>query len=244
MARCGERRDIFTVKFDLGTGQYTFTLLNNLDHPDVTTEDNLLLTFGFTASDFDGDKVSGSFGIDVDDDLPTVSDGVNTEVNPTAALALDLDETVVAPDNYNAAIGETESQSGASNGNSDNHGPTSITVSSAPGNSQAIGELHTNIAGGLGSLFNVSVKIRGGRPSVKWRPHRPSGLVLAGDGTFETSLSVTAVPNTLLANLDDAARVISLVQTDSTHIEGRILGADHTAGTGDDFVAFQSPFEP
>ena len=97
--------DVFTVKFDLGTGQYTFTLLNNLDHPDVTTEDNLLLTFGFTASDFDGDKVSGSFGIDVDDDLPTVSDGVNTEVNPSVALALDLDETVVAPDNYNCHWG-------------------------------------------------------------------------------------------------------------------------------------------
>ena len=234
--------DVFTVKFDLGTGQYTFTLLNNLDHPDVTTEDNLLLTFGFTASDFDGDKVSGSFGIDVDDDLPTVSDGVNTQINPSVTLALDLDETLVVSDHYNTGAGESgESNGGPPNGSLDDHGPLTLTVSNAPlaDNSQAIGELKTNIAGGLGSLFTVSGSFGADGPGASGGRSDTLSLVLSGDGTSETNLSATAVPGTSLAGLNPAERVISLVQVDSTHIEGRILGADGAANTSDDYVVFR-----
>jgi T1SS-143 domain-containing protein len=54
---------------DQGSGSYTFTLLDNLDHRSQG-EDNLDLTFNFTASDADGDQASSSFTVVVDDDTP------------------------------------------------------------------------------------------------------------------------------------------------------------------------------
>ncbi|WP_291865952.1 DUF5801 repeats-in-toxin domain-containing protein [Bradyrhizobium sp.] len=62
--------NVFSLAFDTGTGQYTFTLLDNLDHPVSGTEDNIVLNFSFTATDFDGDTATGSFSVDVDDDMP------------------------------------------------------------------------------------------------------------------------------------------------------------------------------
>jgi T1SS-143 domain-containing protein len=66
-------RDVFTLSFDTSTGHYTFTLLDNLDHPVNSTEDNLQLNFTFVATDFDQDSVNGSFSIDVDDDMTVVA---------------------------------------------------------------------------------------------------------------------------------------------------------------------------
>ena len=66
-------RDVFTLSFDTSTGEYTFTLLDNLDHPINSTEDNLQLNFAFVATDFDQDTVNGSFSINVDDDMPVVA---------------------------------------------------------------------------------------------------------------------------------------------------------------------------
>ncbi|MFN7125672.1 MAG: DUF5801 repeats-in-toxin domain-containing protein, partial [Allorhizobium sp.] len=54
---------------DTGSGSYTFTLLDNLDHRSQG-EDNLDLNFSFTASDADGDEASSSFTVVVDDDTP------------------------------------------------------------------------------------------------------------------------------------------------------------------------------
>jgi T1SS-143 domain-containing protein len=68
-----DQREVFQVQFNTGTGQYSFTLLDNLDHPINSTEDNLLLSFGFTATDGDGDSVAGTFTVDVDDDMPTLT---------------------------------------------------------------------------------------------------------------------------------------------------------------------------
>ncbi|MDR7028491.1 T1SS-143 repeat domain-containing protein [Rhizobium rosettiformans] len=57
---------------DQGSGSYTFTLLDNLDHRSQG-EDNLDLKFGFTASDADGDEASSFFTVVVDDDTPVFS---------------------------------------------------------------------------------------------------------------------------------------------------------------------------
>lgn len=65
---------IFTVTLDdtSATGTYKFTLLQNLDHPVVNSEDDLTINFGFTAKDADGDTVDGSFKVTVDDDSPII----------------------------------------------------------------------------------------------------------------------------------------------------------------------------
>ncbi|WP_193178639.1 proprotein convertase P-domain-containing protein, partial [Oricola nitratireducens] len=64
-------RIVFTVELsDTGNGSFLFDLNDALDHPVAGTEDNLNLTFDFTATDSDGDTVSSSFSVGIDDDLP------------------------------------------------------------------------------------------------------------------------------------------------------------------------------
>jgi len=58
---------VFTVSLsDLESGSFSFTLLDNLGHPTINTEDDLNLEFNFIATDADGDTVSGSFDVIVD----------------------------------------------------------------------------------------------------------------------------------------------------------------------------------
>ena len=152
-----------------------------------------------TVTDGDNDPVSQQFNIGdqviFQDDGPTVSDTVKTEPN-TTGLSLDLDETLVVSDHYNTGAGELgESNGGPPNGSLDDHGPLTLTVSNAPlaDNSQAIGELKTNIAGGLGSLFTVSGSFGADGPGASGGRSDTLSLVLSGDGTSETNLSATAV---------------------------------------------------
>ncbi len=87
---------VFSVELsDDGTGSYTFTLRQNLDHPyqdsdfnndgspETAFEDDLTFSFDFTAQDSDGDKdTSGSFEVTVDDDMPTTT-GATGSVDET-----------------------------------------------------------------------------------------------------------------------------------------------------------------
>ncbi|MEO0384250.1 MAG: DUF5801 repeats-in-toxin domain-containing protein [Pseudomonadota bacterium] len=64
-------RDVFVVGLnDDDSGNYTFRLLDKLDHSTDDTEDNINLEFGFVATDSDGDTATGSFTVSVDDDSP------------------------------------------------------------------------------------------------------------------------------------------------------------------------------
>ena len=62
----------FATLNDDASGSYNFTLKGNLDHPTADTEDDLNLTFAFTAKDADGDTKTGTFTVIVDDDGLTV----------------------------------------------------------------------------------------------------------------------------------------------------------------------------
>ncbi|MGE3626707.1 MAG: type I secretion C-terminal target domain-containing protein, partial [Hyphomicrobiales bacterium] len=72
---------VFHVTLDeAGDGSFAYTQVLPFDHPvgddlstdgvNESTEDDLTLTFSFTATDSDGDPVSGSFSVIVDDDAP------------------------------------------------------------------------------------------------------------------------------------------------------------------------------
>jgi hypothetical protein len=90
---------VFSVELsDDGTGSYTFTLFQKLDHPfnndpnaagiETAFEDDLVFTFDFTARDSDGDTdTTGSFQVTVDDDVPvtTGATGSVDETQPDAA---------------------------------------------------------------------------------------------------------------------------------------------------------------
>ncbi len=65
---------VFTVFLtDAGAGAYTFEQHAPLDHDGIDTEDDIGLTFKFTATDADGDTDDGEFTVTVDDDAPVVT---------------------------------------------------------------------------------------------------------------------------------------------------------------------------
>jgi T1SS-143 domain-containing protein len=64
---------VFTVGLDDTSTTYRFELFKPLDHsPEAGagTEDDIVLDFGFTAIDADGDPVDGQFTVTIDDDAP------------------------------------------------------------------------------------------------------------------------------------------------------------------------------
>jgi T1SS-143 domain-containing protein len=65
-----ESTEVFTLSLNSWGGAFTFTLLEAVQHPISGKEDNLLVSFGVSAADGDGDKVSGAINININDDAP------------------------------------------------------------------------------------------------------------------------------------------------------------------------------
>ena len=72
---------------DEGNGKFRFVLKDQLDHAPGNVENDISLSFNFTATNSDGDAVKGSFVIGVDDDTPEAAAGIGT------VSAIVLDET-------------------------------------------------------------------------------------------------------------------------------------------------------
>ena len=95
---------VFTLSID-SNGHYNFVLEGTLDHPDTSDpNDALILNFGVTAKDFDGDAVDGTLKIKVLDDGPVAHDdmvsfdvslnSVDGNVMANDDLSQDQDNTV------------------------------------------------------------------------------------------------------------------------------------------------------
>lgn len=239
-------REIFSVSLsDDGSGAYRFILKGQLDHAPNGDENDITLTFNFTAKDFDGDAVSGHFAVGVDDDVPVLTVGAGDHPQ---TIALALDETV-QPDNasnpgydrYNGA--ETESAPGASNGGGDdvaagagpvyNHTPV---ISLNPAESQAIGSL-TTAAGVIGSQFGVHVSYGADGPAAGGGLSQHLGFVLSSASVATNLVATNTGAPELAGFVSDASRAISLVKVSDTVIEGRIVGDPNNAN--DDYVAFR-----
>ena len=83
----GERLVFEVTMSDEGTGSFIFTLRDNLDHAPGGFENDISLSFNYTATDADGDPATGSFLVDVDDDMPVV------DLAPAEIASITLDET-------------------------------------------------------------------------------------------------------------------------------------------------------
>ncbi|WP_167532850.1 immunoglobulin-like domain-containing protein [Bradyrhizobium cajani] len=238
--------DPATLKLDVA--QYEAIKHGTASDPD-TSEGAQLADVVFvqqTVTDLGGNTAtalsSGSLGVSFLDDGPVVTRGEGSEL-PSLGL-LNLDETIgqedgPQTDRYN--IGETESNGITPNGTLDDTGVTSVTVSTAPAQSQAIGELSTPV-GGLANLFPAALVDFGtDGPGPDGGVSNVLKLVLSSE-TVGTNLTATALAGTQLAGLDAAARSIVLVQVNDTTIEGRIFG-DGVAGNGDEYVAFRITLE-
>ena len=88
-------REIFTLEItNTVTGAYVFTLKDQLDHPDATTEDNLNLELGsiLQVTDGDGDTATATAGqlvITVNDDSPDEMTPAGIEVDNLAGATSD-----------------------------------------------------------------------------------------------------------------------------------------------------------
>ena len=83
-----DERVVFTVTLKAdGSGSYDFELLDNLDHPDANTEDNLDLEFEFIATDGDKDSVSGEFTVVVDDDALVIGETIEEYTVPSFTVS-------------------------------------------------------------------------------------------------------------------------------------------------------------
>ncbi|MDM9626773.1 VCBS domain-containing protein [Rhizobium sp. S152] len=80
-----DMHEVFVVKLDptAPNGAYSFTLIQPLDHPQdsKTGNETLGLTFNFVAKDADGDTDSGSFAVNVKDDVPTADFSGTSVIN-------------------------------------------------------------------------------------------------------------------------------------------------------------------
>jgi T1SS-143 domain-containing protein len=74
---------VFELKItDQNTGDYEFTLFENIDHADGSNPDDVVkLNFGIVIRDFDGDAYSGNILINVADDAPCIADPVAAGVD-------------------------------------------------------------------------------------------------------------------------------------------------------------------
>ncbi|WP_040676955.1 T1SS-143 repeat domain-containing protein, partial [Rhizobium mesoamericanum] len=114
---------VVTVNAD---GTYSVTLNAALAHPATGTEDNLVLNFGFDIYDGDGDHVSGTISVNVDDDSPSI----NQQALQSATVAEDDIKTSLSqgtsPNDGNA--------DGSYTGNASNSLPGPATVSGSIAN--------------------------------------------------------------------------------------------------------------
>ena len=112
---------VFTVQLsDNGSGSYEFTLLSNLDHPAGQGANEIVLAFNVVATDDDGDNVSQSFTVNVQDDVPVAGTGTPEtvkEANLADGSSPDLHDLSVTG-GLNIAWGADSNNSGTTNNRS------------------------------------------------------------------------------------------------------------------------------
>ncbi len=243
----GGRVTVFTVSLSdqgpLGVGSYTFTLLNNLDHPGPNTEDNIDLTFGFVATDSDGDTAASSFTVSVDDDTPLVILPLNSSVDEDGIIpgapALGLGNPG-GPGDSLLSLTSATSILGISWG-ADNNNPTS-------GTGYSLGDRSVTFASTLLATLN-GLQLTSGGAALKYEVS-PSGTTLtaytgatSADGqVFTVSLSdadLATYTFNLLDNLDHGVAntednidlTFDFVATDS---DGDTAAASFTVSVNDD----------
>lgn len=74
----GVTTTIFTLDIEATSGDYTFSLFDNIDHEHSDHNDELLLHFGIAAEDSDGDTSEMELIIQVFDDGPEAEDDIHT----------------------------------------------------------------------------------------------------------------------------------------------------------------------
>ncbi|KLN61529.1 hypothetical protein WH96_03890, partial [Kiloniella spongiae] len=93
----GATIDVFTVVLNANTDQATFNLLEPIDHDRGGNENDEQFVLSFNRTDFDGDVVTESIVINIDDDTPVVQSRVNAGTLDEEMLAT-VDDIMVSGD--------------------------------------------------------------------------------------------------------------------------------------------------
>ncbi|MGB7509732.1 MAG: DUF5801 repeats-in-toxin domain-containing protein, partial [Pelodictyon phaeoclathratiforme] len=158
-------RTVFSLVLDPSTGDYTFTLSAQLDHPLANGDDNEILPLDLTsilqATDKDGDKSasSGIFIINVEDDVPvgtgTVVGNVDEDELPDGITDGDP-ETTVATGSLGAFFLIGADQPGIYGLSGNTGGLPSLTSAGVPVSYSVSGTTLTATAGG-NTVFTLSI---------------------------------------------------------------------------------------
>ncbi|QRM57315.1 VCBS domain-containing protein [Sinorhizobium sp. BG8] len=139
---------------DADNGSYSFTLVQPLDHATGSEENSLSLTFGYTATDSDGDSITGSFVVDVVDDVPERGEEVRGTVEDEAVNGANNEDdglSASAGGSLNISWGSDDANNGGSNDRSVTFTNASVAVSGAYGETlTSLGQVvHTAIINGV-----------------------------------------------------------------------------------------------
>ena len=156
---------VFTLVIDSSTGNYTFELLDQLDHPRGDGDDNEILSLDLTSilqvADADGDPVttSGRFTINVEDDVPVGTGTVvgNVDEDELPGGNPDGDEVyTIATGNIAGLFSIGADQSGSFGLSSDTSGLPSLTSGGVDVTYAVLGNTLTASAGG-NTVFTLSI---------------------------------------------------------------------------------------
>ncbi|MGI2034674.1 DUF5801 repeats-in-toxin domain-containing protein [Rhizobium panacihumi] len=236
---------VFTVTLsDLGRGSYEFTLLKTLDHAPGAGgngENTLVLTFGYTATDSDGDTASSTFAVNVVDDTLTFAGGEASDIyedklfggNPARASeepgsqepgqpATPVLLRVISADNLTVG-GSLRINWGADNGNAVENGGITNTV-----NDRGVGFTAPNIdALSAQNLTSDGIALK---------------YELSDNGTILTAYKeVPAIEGE--GTVRQTVFTVTLSDTDKGSYEFKLEGnLDHPKGSGENSLAINFAF--
>ncbi|MDA7848146.1 DUF5801 domain-containing protein [Sulfurospirillum sp.] len=119
---------VFTLDINPIYGNYSFTLQDNVDHPegefynDNTEDPNINLALTYTVTDGDGDSIDGELNVRIDDDMPVIGEAESTTVDEeflATALTQDdgYDGDVVGAEYNTTSTGDLDISWGADDNN-------------------------------------------------------------------------------------------------------------------------------
>ncbi|WP_294121532.1 DUF5801 repeats-in-toxin domain-containing protein [Sphingomonas sp.] len=209
---------VLTLTINATTGAYTVSQVAPIDHAAGLDENNVSFTISYSVTDHDGDSVTGSIVVDVDDDTPTVA----------ANAAVQLDDDALAGGNA-GGVGDDANATNVSGTLSHSYGADGagsmayLTTGAPAGFSYALqGNGDLWVMQGATHVLTLTINATTGAYTVSQVApiDHPAGLD-ENNVSFTISYSVTdhdgdSVNGSIVVNVDDDTPTATVVETVQT----------------------------